>query len=197
VPAAQQRAQGQATVEALLDKSQPLPDPRALARLYQDQVLTRLPDETDEVAAAPAAPAAAPAWSELPVPPPAPGSIAHSQPPPPTEAASSRPTMTPAEMRQVMNNLQEKFSSSSYRIFEPPKRVVEDDYAAASMREREERERAELEELAREARHSNVVSLLGAVLVIVVIGGFIWLATSGPLKAKPAPSATPTATAKP
>jgi hypothetical protein len=191
VPAAQQRAQGQATVEALLDKSQPLPDPRALSRLYKEQALAQLPDDTDE-----APPARAPGWSEA-----APSALAPipgtQQPPPqPTEPVTTRPTLSPAEVRAVVNSLQEKFSGSSYMLYEVPKAPV-DDLGAASLREQEERERAELEQLAQEARHSNLVSLMGALLVIVVIGGFIWLATVGPLKAKPAPSATPSATAKP
>jgi hypothetical protein len=94
-----------------------------------------------------------------------------------------------------MNSLQEKFSGSSYKLYEVPKRP-EDDFAAASRREQEERDRAELEQLETEAKQSNLVTLMGALLVVVVIGAFIWLATSGPLKAKPAPSVTPSASAK-
>jgi hypothetical protein len=192
VPAAQQRAQGQATVEALLDKSQPLPDPRALSRLYQEQALAQLPEESEEAAPAPAA---ASDRYQPPVAPP--GAV----PPPPSardaDRVSSQPSMTPAEMRAVMNSLQEKFSGSSYKVFAVPKKAPGDDIAEAILREQEARDRAELEELEKEARQSNLVSLLGALLVIAVIGGFIYLATSGPLKAKPAPSISPTATAKP
>jgi hypothetical protein len=187
VPAAQQRAQGQATVESLLDKSQPLPDPRALSRLYRDQALEQLPEESDDAAAAPAqplAPTATTDWQNTPAPAPA------------AEPVLTQPILSPAEIRAVMNSLQEKFSTSSYRLFEVPKGPV-DDFAESSRREQEERERAELEQLAVEAKQSNLVSIMGALLVILVIGAFIWLATSGPLKAKPAPSVTPSASAKP
>lgn len=179
-------------MEALLDKSQPLPDPRALSRLYQEQALAELPEESDEAAPAPAATSGR---YEPPVAPP--GMVPPLRPPRAADPVSSQPSMTPAEMRAVMKNLQEQFSGSSYKLFEVPNKAPEDDVAAASLREQEEQERAELDELAREARQSNLVSLLGALLVIVVIGAFIYLATAGPLKAKPAPSASPTATAKP
>src|SRR5258708_33137580 len=57
-PAAQERAQSEAGIEPLLDRSQPLPDPRALSRLYTEQArASRLPDAMHaEDAAAPGAP---------------------------------------------------------------------------------------------------------------------------------------------
>src|SRR5258708_12785183 len=45
LPAAQERAQSEAGIESLLDRSQPMPDPRALSRLYKEQALASpLPD---------------------------------------------------------------------------------------------------------------------------------------------------------
>jgi hypothetical protein len=189
-PAAQQ--EGQATVEALLDKSQPLPDPRALSRLYREQALAQLPDESDE-----AAPASTATSGHEPV---APGSSAQMQPLPTGGAMTSQPPMSPAEMRAVMKSLQEQFSTSTYRVYEVPK-APPDDFGAVQLQERDEleeqeRQELELEQLARDARRSNVAYLVGALLVVVVIGTFLYLAISGPLKA-PAPSATPSASARP
>ena len=185
MPAAQQPAQGEATVEALLDKSQPLPDPKALSRLYREQALAELPDESDETAPASTATSGPP--------PSAPGQSA--QPPQPSAGVISQPPMSPAEMRAVMRSLQEQFSTSSYKVYELPK-APPDDFGAVHLPEHQELERQQLEQTleqaASDARRSNLVYLVGAVLVIVVIGTFIYLATSGPLKA-PAPSPTPSA----
>jgi hypothetical protein len=190
MPAAQQPAQGEATVEALLDKSQPLPDPKALSRLYREQTLAELPDESDEAARASTATSGAP--------PAAPGPSA--QQPLPSGGVISQPPMSPAEMRAVMKSLQEQFSTSTYKVYEVPK-APPDDFGAVHLPEQQELERQELERqeleqtlerLASDARRSNLVYMVGAVLVVVVIGTFIYLATSGPLKA-PAPSPTPSA----
>ena len=201
VPAAQERAQGQASVESLLDKSQPLPDPRALARLYQEQALAQLPEESDD--APPAAPTT-PGWSDLPPPAPAPGTAAQFQAasaaqfpaPSQPDPVSAQPTMSPAELRAVMSSLQEKFSGSTYRIYDVPSTAAADDFSAGVAQQIEDEERAELARLKKEARNSNLMSLLGAVLVIVIIGGFIYLAT-GPLKGKPTPTVSPSVAASP
>src|SRR5258708_5686256 len=99
-PAAQERAQSEAGIESLLDRTQPLPDPRALSRLYKEQALaSRLPESIDGDVA-PAAPGV---------------STADDTPPPPVwaeEAAApvpSQPSMSAAEIKEVMRTLQSEF----------------------------------------------------------------------------------------
>src|SRR2546430_9917444 len=107
------RAQAEASVEALLDRDQPLPDPRALSRLYQQQALAvRLPESLEaEAGVASAQPAYAPGFSELPAPAPRPqGETTEAAPPPPVwadeEPQPSQPAMSPSEIRSVMQKLQ-------------------------------------------------------------------------------------------
>jgi hypothetical protein len=190
LPAAQERAQSEAGIESLLDRSQPMPDPRALSRLYKEQALaSRLPDSIDdEVSAATAAP-------------PAPGvPVGEDAPPPPVWAeepaapAAQQPSMTAAEIREVMSTLQSEFGQG-YTIFEPPRRTEEEDQYARGLQEQRDRELEELKRLAEESERSSWLYLLGGALVAVVVGVFIYLAASGPLHASPAPKVSPSASA--
>src|SRR5258708_26049581 len=107
LPAAQERAQSEAGIESLLDRSQPLPDPRGSSRVYKEQALaSRLPDSIDEeVAAATGAPPPATGAPATGV------STADEGPPPPVWAAepaapATQPAMSAAEIREVMRTLQ-------------------------------------------------------------------------------------------
>lgn len=195
LPAAQERAQAEAGIESLLDRSQPLPDPRALSRLYKEQALaSRLPDSIDDEVAA--------ATGTQPMVtggPPVPGvAVGEETPPPPVwadeEAApATQPAMSAAEIRDVMRTLQSEFGQG-YTIFEPPKPKEEEDQYARAIQEQRDRELAELKRLAEESERSSWLFLLGGALVAVVVGIFIYLAATGPLQA-PAPKVTPSATA--
>src|SRR5258708_2049272 len=162
LPAAQERAQSEAGIESLLDRSQPMPDPRALSRLYKEQALaSRLPDSIDDEVSA---------------------------------ATAAQPSMTAAEIKEVMRTLQSEFGQG-YTVFEPPKRKEEEDQYARGLQEQRDRELAELKRLAEESERSSWLYLLGGALVAVVVGVFIYLAASGPLHASPAPKVSPSATA--
>ncbi len=188
VPAAQERAQSEAGVESLLDRSQPLPDPRALSRLYKEQALaSRLPENIDDEVAAIGTP-------------PAPSVGAGEEAPPPPvwaeepAAGATQPAMSAAEIREVMSTLQSEFGRG-YTIFEPPKPKEEEDQYARALEEQRDRELAELKRLAEESARSSWLYLLGGALVAVVVAVFIYLAASGPLHT-PAPVITPSASAK-
>jgi len=200
LPPAQERAQAEASVESLLDRTQPLPDPRALSRLYQEEELSvRLPESLEaEAEAAPAPGPTSPVWLEPPAPaPPSTTDVPGEAPPPPVwaeaEAHVSQPAMSPAEIRKVMQKLQSDFGDS-YQLYEIP-RAPADDFGARTVQEERDRELAELKRLADESAQSNWVFLLGSVVVVVILGVFIYLAAVGPLKATPGPVATPSATA--
>ncbi|MDP9326192.1 MAG: hypothetical protein M3O87_06620, partial [Candidatus Dormibacteraeota bacterium] len=112
----------------LVNKDAALPDPRALARLYQSEDLrAKLPDISPPgVTEAPPRPAG---WDALP--PPAARQAGHEVEAGPTEAggtAATRPSMTPAELRAVMAELQETFqvSDHSYETYELSSSPVDD-----------------------------------------------------------------------
>ena len=196
-------AQAEATVEALLDRNQPLPDPRALSRLYKEQALAaRLPENLEaEVEPPPAPGTAAPGWGDLPAPAPLPHPGATDDPPPPPVWAepethttiTSPPPLSAAELRTVMQKLQSDFGGS-YALYELPKAPA-DDSVARSMQAEWDEELAELKRLAEESQQSNKVFIIGALVVVVVLGAFIYLAAFGPLKAPPTPTVSPTPTA--
>jgi hypothetical protein len=198
-PAAQERAHAEASVEALLDRSQPLPDPRALSRLYKEQALnSRLPESLEaEAQGASASQASAPA-SESPAPAPTDDGLpppvwADAAPPAATAEAGrqpAQPAMSLAEIRSVMQRLQSEFGGS-YTLYEVPKK---DDYGERTAQEERDLELAELKRLADESARSNRVFLLGSLVVVLILGVFLYLAAAGPLKA-PTPRPTPSATA--
>lgn len=197
MPAAQERAQSEAGIESLLDRSQPLPDPRALSRLYKEQALaSRLPDSIDDEVAAASGPPTVAAGA-----PPVPGVTTGAEAPPPpvwaeeAAAPATQPAMSAAEIREVMRTLQSEFGQG-YTIFEPPKPKEEEDHYARAIQDQRDLELAELKRLAEESERSSWLYLLGAALVAVVVGVFIYLAATGPLHAPPAPQATPSATAR-
>jgi hypothetical protein len=199
-------AQAHASIEALLDRNQPLPDPRALSLLYKEEALTeRLPESLEAEAAAAQAPSA-PGWSELPTPAPRPRATEDALPPPvwaddvpqpPVSAqpqqGTSQPVMSPSEIRAVMQKLQADFGGS-YTLYEVPK-TPSDDYGERTAQEERERELAELKRLADESARSSWVFLIGAAVVVVILGAFIYLAAAGPLRAPTPPGATPSASA--
>ncbi|MFN2465042.1 MAG: hypothetical protein ABR598_02115 [Candidatus Dormibacteria bacterium] len=79
-------------IEALLDRGEALPDPRALARLYQSKELVeKLPDDEDETPSTQA---------------------------PPSDAAPGRPPLSPAQVREVMSELTEQFTANTYMTYE-------------------------------------------------------------------------------
>jgi hypothetical protein len=173
--------EGKSDARDLVDRNAALPDPRALARLYQSDELRRdLPG--DEVQATDSE--RTPGWEA------------------PADAAT-RPSMTPAELRAVMTDLAERFkvSADSYETYSLSSRPY-DDYEDPHFAEARERERVEIEEaIARveAAARGEWVYLLGAVLALAVVLLFIFLALNGvgPFKTTPAPNPPPVATASP
>jgi hypothetical protein len=199
VPEAQDRAHAEATVEALLDRSQPLPDPRALSRLYKDQTLAAsLPESLEAEAEALAPKPSTPGWGELPAPAPRAG-VTEEPPPPPVwaekEAQPSQPSMSPTEIRNTLQKLQSEFGGS-YTVYETRPEPPEVDDTAAALQEEEDAELAELKRLAEESARTNWIFTVGSVVVVVVLAVFIYLAAAGPLKTPPVPTPTPSATAK-
>ncbi|MDQ6746647.1 MAG: hypothetical protein M3010_00870 [Candidatus Dormibacteraeota bacterium] len=165
-------------VEALLGRDEALPDPRALARLYREKGLAeRLPDD-EGAAGSPVAPAenAPPVYE-------APGSPGSDRVPP------ARPPLSPAQIREVMSELQEQFTPRSYLTFEA-KPLPEDVIPMA-----------EDDPLEPEAapEPSERFYLAGALIAMVVIGIFVVLALNGPLRYKPppgGPTPSPSASAR-
>jgi translation initiation factor 2 alpha subunit (eIF-2alpha) len=100
--------------------------------------------------------------------------------------------MSPSEIRRVMQKLQSDFGGS-YTLYEIPQ-AASDDFGALAVQEERDQELAELKRLADESAQSNWVFVLGGVVVVLIIGVFIYLAAAGPLKAPPTPVATPSAT---
>jgi hypothetical protein len=153
-----------------LNKEGALPDAMALARLYrQAELVERLPDEDEAaVVVAPEAPA-----PEAP-----PIVVEHGK-----QFAQS-PPMSPAEVRVALKQLQEEFQAyDAYNIVDRPPRVEPTLIAAEVEPE---------PELARE----GVRALVAGILILLVVGGFIWLALYGPLRA-PAPTASPSPVVSP
>ncbi|MEA2646008.1 MAG: hypothetical protein QOE92_1091 [Chloroflexota bacterium] len=181
-----------AGAEALVDRHAALPDPMALARMYQaSELRARLVDDEVEVPAAPRprppeALAEAPAAAEKEVP---------EEPQGPTQ-----PLMSPAEIRAVMAELQDMFSVSerSYETFELSSQSMDDVPMISAAERRAERE-ASAVAYYEEATGGTWLYVVGGVLTIAVILGFIYLALYGPapFRAKPAASPSPPASAAP
>jgi hypothetical protein len=166
-------------IESLLDRNEALPDSRALARLYRSKDLVeRLPD--DEDSATPASPAVAPEAPSAPLvaesPEPAPGDATGA--PDPAQAARqapARPPLSPAQIREVMNELREQFTSGTYMTYEAKPNPVdvipmpEDDYVAPEPVE----------------ETNELFYVVGAVIALAVIGIFVLLAFNGPLRYRP------------
>ncbi|HEV3234910.1 MAG TPA: hypothetical protein VG329_10220 [Candidatus Dormibacteraeota bacterium] len=170
----------------LVNKDAALPDPRALARMYQSEDLrAKLTDV--ETPAAGEAHAQPPGWDALPAPAPRPGG-GEAETLADERDATSRPSMTPAQMRAVMAELQETFqvSDRSYETYELSSRPL-DDLPVISEEERE-RERAEAIAALSEGSGGIWPSLLGAGLVLVVVVIFVLLAINGVGPFKPAPT---------
>lgn len=165
-------------VEALLDRNEVLPDPRALARLYRDKTLVeRLPDDEEHaVGPAPGAPVTGTAIYSPPVAPPV-------RPVEAPEPEPRRPPLSPTQIREVMSELQAQFPSGTYQTFEA--RPLPDDVIPTS--EDPDGMAAEPIEEPRE-----IFYMLGAVLALVIIVVFVLLALNGPLRYRPpAGRATP------
>ena len=180
-------------VEALLDRNEALPDPRALARLYREKTLVeRLPEDEEQAvgaapapAPAPAAPAPAPEEREVYRPP---ATAAVPKPPPVDDRAEpKRPPLSPSQIREVMNELQAQFPSGTYQTFEA-KPLPEDHIPLPEL---PEDETAEVLEEPRE-----IFYILGTLIALVVIAVFVLLALNGPLRYRPpAGGATPSPSA--
>ena len=177
-------------VEALLDRNEALPDPRALSRLYRNKELVeRLPDDEDQAVGAASTPPPAP----TPPPPPAPESPVAAAAVPVVRddrdtAQPKRPPLSPAQIRDVMNELQAQFPSAPYQTFEA--RPLPDD--VIPMPDEPEDETAVVL-----AEPNEAFYIVGALVALVVIGVFVLLALNGPLRyrppagaASPAPSAS-------
>jgi hypothetical protein len=151
-------------VEALLDRNEALPDSRALARLYQSQELVeKLPEDEDSSP-----------------PPAAPG------PEPSASAGPSRPPLSRAQIREVMNELTEQFTGNSYVTYEAKPLPLEVIPMAAS----DGPEVVPIEE------PNELFYIVGAVVAMLVIGIFLVLALNGPLRYHPpagGPSPSPSA----
>jgi hypothetical protein len=164
-------------IEALLDRNEALPDPRALARMYQSKELVeKLPDDEES---APNAPSTAPDAAS-----PAPRPVTVEAPAEATpdrrgteEAAYARPPLSPAQIREVMNELKEQFTGGSYVTYEA-KALPED---VIPMPEEETDETVPIEE------PNELFYIAGAVIAMVVIGIFVVLALNGPLRYQPPP----------
>jgi hypothetical protein len=153
----------------LVDKDAALPDPRALARLYQSADLKeKLPEIPP---AGPAEPRPA-GQGMLPAGP----------------TAVTRPSMTPAELRAVMAELQDTFhvSDRSYETYELSSSPVDDLPVVTD--EEKELERAEAMATVAEATGGTGLYLLGAGLVLLVVIIFVLLAVNGVGPFKPAPN---------
>jgi hypothetical protein len=167
-------------VEALLDRNEALPDPRALARLYREKELVeRLPeDEEQAVGPAPSAPPAAPGPTPEVYSPPVAAAAPLADPHP----EPRRPPLSPAQIREVMNELQSQFPSGVYQTFEA--KPLPDDVIPMP----EEDDDRALEQL-QEVNESFYI--LGALFAFAVVGVFVFLALNGPLRYRP-PAAGPT-----
>jgi hypothetical protein len=172
-------------VEALLDRNEALPDPRALSRLYRSKDLVeRLPEDEDS---APATPGIYRAQPGVIHPPPrgadaAPTEVAAA--PEPRADEVKRPPLSPAQIREVVEQLKERFGEGSYTTYEPKALPVE---VIPSLEEPE----AEVEAI-EEPR--EIFYIVGTVVALVVIGVFVLLALNGPLRYRPpaGPSPSPT-----
>jgi hypothetical protein len=151
-------------VEALLDRNEALPDPRALARMYRERELVERLPEDEEHTPAPATAAA-----------------------PGAAAEPARPHLSPAQIRAVMNELQERFTAGTYEVYEPTRRP--DEFIPATYQEWEEDVAPPLE------APSGTVYIAGAVGALLIIGVLVLLAIYGPLLSRPPAGATPTPTA--
>ncbi|HEV1997166.1 MAG TPA: hypothetical protein VGR61_03420, partial [Candidatus Dormibacteraeota bacterium] len=111
------------------------------------------------------------------------GRAVHSSPAAPAIAPADaaapepmRPSLSATQIREVMNELQAKFPSGTYKTFEPkplPDDVIpmpEDPDEAAVVPVEEPRE---------------IFYILGAVLALVIIAVFVLLALNGPLRYRP------------
>jgi hypothetical protein len=162
-------------VEALLDKGEALPDPRALARLYKDKTLVaRLPEDEDAAAA-----------GQQGAPPGSGGSIAVEDR---ADPVPSRPPLNPTQIREVMNELKEQFESKAYVTFEAKPNPID----VIPMAEEPDAEEGP-EPLAE--THEGFY-ILGGILAILVVGLFVLLTVSGPLRYRaPAGAPSPSASA--
>gem|GEM_PF-3543402 len=165
-------------VETLLDRNEALPDPRALARMYkQKSLLERLPDDDDH-APSPAGPQ--PDSEEVL---PDRGRPVYTPPTAKAPGADTRPShapLSPAQIREVMNDLREQFTAHEYATYEArslPEDVIpfDDEPDADGPPPGEPRE---------------IFYVIGTIVAILVIGVFILLALGGPLRYRP-PASTP------
>lgn len=173
-------------IEALLDHNAALPDPRALARLYRSHdLVVRLPEDDDS--AVPAAPVAV---AESPPPPPAAAELPYAaEPAPAAPGPPDRPPLSPAQIREVMNELRGQFTAGSYMTYEAKPNPVD----VIPMPEEDEVVAAPIVEL------NERFYIAGALIALAVIGIFFLLALNGPLRYRPpaaGPSPGPSASAR-
>ena len=150
--------------EALLDRNEALPDSRALARLYRNnELVERLPEDEEHPVApiSTAAPPAIPATR-------APSAPGHDR------AEPGHPPLSPAQIRDVMTELEARFPSRSYRTFEA-KPLPEDVIPMPP----DEGDGEAVQET------NQPFYILGAILALAVIGVFVYLALNGQLQRHP------------
>lgn len=177
-------------VEALLDRNEALPDPRALARMYRSHdLVARLPEDEDSaVPDAPVAPANVPA-----PPPPLPALPDAAEAARVAPRLPDRPPLSPAQIREVMNELRGQFTPGSYMTYEATPNPVD----VIPMPEDDEVGAGPVEEPLEEP--SERFYLAGALIAMAVIGIFVLLALNGPLRYRPpaaVPSSSPSASAR-
>jgi len=147
----------------LLDRNQALPDARALARLYRNnELVDRLPEDDEHPLVV--------------IPKPVPAVPVDHAPP-------GRPPLSPVQIREVMNELQAQFPSRTYRTFEA--RPLPEDVIPMPNQDADE-EAGELEGI------NQPFYILGALLLLAVVGVLVYLALNGQLLSHPpAGGATP------
>jgi hypothetical protein len=160
-----------AGVEQLLDRSAEIPDARALARLYRERSLTETVPDAEEETVAPA-----PIWSG------APGTPLAIPPP-----IADRPPLSPAEIRAVMEDVRNAFGGGGYSIVDRPQ-VVDEPVVSGDPDVSNPPD----------AGGGDWVYYLGALLALLVVGGFIYLSLYGPAPFhRPPPSPSPSIGARP
>lgn len=149
----------EASAEDLVARGTAVPDAHALARLYQDpELVDHLPEATDDSGVA-------------------------GRRRTPTQAGGTQPTMSMAEVREVVKELQQKSGPATYRTFEAPR----DEAVVAE---------AAVVEAEPEADASRSgpewAFVFGAVAVLLAVLVLVFLAANGPLHYRgPVPGTSP------
>jgi len=161
---AQARHAPEASPDDLVARGAAVPDARALARLYRDpELVGRLPEGSDDTSAA-------------------------GRRRTPTQAGGTQPTMSMAEVREVVKELQQQSGPATYRTFEPPREEAPPVVA----------EEAPAAEVEGPPSGPEWAFVFGAAAVLLAVLVLVYLAAIGPLHYRgpipgtsPVPSSTP------